>query len=148
VNGISRFATGFPVGIYQGNGDISLTGSSSDRPNRVGPIVTLDPRKLDASGGNRYFLASAFQENTTLGTFGTSSARFFHGPGVINTDFGMAKRIAITESMAVEFRGEFFNIFNHTQFGSPNGNISSSRFGLVGSAASPRIGQMSAKFYW
>ncbi|PYT27930.1 MAG: hypothetical protein DMG57_16600 [Acidobacteria bacterium] len=148
VNGISRFATGFPVGIYQGNGDISLTGSSSDEPNRVGPIVTRGPRKLDADGGNRYFLASAFQENTALGTFGTSSARFFHGPGVVNTDFGMAKRIAITESMAIEVRAEFFNIFNHTQFGNPSGNVSSSRFGLVGSAASPRIGQVSAKFYW
>ena len=95
-----------------------------------------------------YFLADAFQENTVLGTFGNSSRRFFHGPGIINTDFGMSKRIRITESLALEFRGEFFNIFNHTQFNNPNGNISSSRFGLVGSARAPRIGQLSAKFYW
>jgi hypothetical protein len=60
----------------------------------------------------------------------------------------MSKRIPITESMAVEFRGEFFNIFNHTQFGGPNGNASSSLFGVVTSARAPRIGQVSAKFYW
>lgn len=148
VNGITRFTTGFPIAIRQGNGDISLTGSNADQPNRVGPVTIVDPRNLDADGGNRYFLPDAFQENTVLGTFGNSSRRFFHGPGIINTDFGMAKRTRITESMAFEVRAEFFNIFNHTQFGSPSGNISSSRFGLVSSAAAPRIGQISAKFYW
>ena len=148
INGITRFTTGFPIAIRQGNGDISLTGSNADQPNRVGPVVIVDPRNLDANGGNRYFLADAFQENTVLGTFGNSSRRFFHGPGIINTDFGMSKRTRITESMAFEVRAEFFNIFNHTQFDNPSGNISSSRFGLVGSARAPRIGQVSAKFYW
>jgi hypothetical protein len=61
---------------------------------------------------------------------------------------GFAKRIAITESMAVELRGEFFNIFNHTQFNNPRGNASSDLFGAVTSARPPRIGQVSAKFYW
>jgi hypothetical protein len=148
VNGISRFSTGFPIGISQGNGDISLTGSASDEPNRVGPIVTLNPRNLDADGNNRYFLANAFAVNTVLGTFGNSNQRFFHGPGFLNTDLGAAKRIPITESMAIEFRAEFFNVFNHTQFSNPSGNISSSRFGVVSSANAPRIGQVSAKFYW
>jgi hypothetical protein len=66
----------------------------------------------------------------------------------VNTDFGMSKRIAITESTAVEFRGEFFNIFNHTQFNNPSGNFSSSQFGVVTGARPPRIGQVSAKFYF
>ncbi|HET9321884.1 MAG TPA: TonB-dependent receptor [Bryobacteraceae bacterium] len=148
VNGISRFTTGFPIQIRQGNGDISLTGSNADQPNRVGPVTILDPRNLDANGGNRYFLADAFQVNDVLGTFGNSSRRFFHGPGIINTDFGVAKRVPITESLALEFRAEFFNIFNHTQFNNPSGNISSSRFGLVSGAHDSRIGQISAKFYW
>jgi hypothetical protein len=148
VNGISRFTTGFPIQIRQGNGDISLTGSNADQPNRVGPVTIVDPRNLDANGGNRYFLADAFQVNDVLGTFGNSSRRFFHGPGIINTDFGVAKRVPITESLALEFRAEFFNIFNHTQFNNPSGNISSSRFGLVSGAHDSRIGQISAKFYW
>jgi hypothetical protein len=50
--------------------------------------------------------------------------------------------------MAVEIRAEFFNVFNHTQFGGPSGNISSSRFGLVSDTNEARIGQISAKFYW
>ena len=148
LNGITRFATGFPIAIRQGRGDISLTGSNADQPNRVGPVTIVDPRKLDADGGNRYFLPDAFQENTVLGTFGNSSRRFFHGPGIINTDFSLSKRTRITESMAFEVRGEFFNTFNHTQFNDPNGNISSSRFGLVSSSRDARIGQVSAKFYF
>jgi hypothetical protein len=148
VTGISRFSTGFPVNIRQGSGDLSLIGdNSNDEPNRVGPITIMDPRNLDPKGKNRYFLKNAFTSGP-YGTFGNSTRRFFHGPGILNTDFGMSKRIRITESTAAEFRGEFFNIFNHTQFNGPNGNFSSSNFGVITGAREPRIGQVSAKFYW
>jgi hypothetical protein len=95
-----------------------------------------------------YFLPSAFAKNTVLGTFGTANRRFFHGPGFNNTDFGLTKRTLITEKMAFEIRGEFFNVFNHAQFNNPGGNIDSSSFGIVTSARPPRIGQVSAKFIW
>jgi hypothetical protein len=45
-------------------------------------------------------------------------------------------------------RFEFFNIFNHAQFMNPDGNISDTNFGIVTQALDPRIGQVSAKFYW
>ena len=54
----------------------------------------------------------------------------------------------IREHMALQFRAEFFNVFNHTQFNNPNGNFNSSQFGLVTSAQNPRIGQLSLKFLW
>ena len=146
ITGISRFSTGFPITIRQGNGDLSLVGdNNNDEPNLVGSVVTQDPR---ITSSHIYFQKSAFAKNTILGTFGTAYRRFFHGPGILNTDFGMSKRVPITESMAVEFRGEFFNIFNHTQFNNPTGNISSGNFGNVTNARDPRIGQVSAKFYW
>ena len=148
INGISRFSTGFPIHISQSHGDLSLTGSSStDEPNRVGPVVIQDPRLAGPNGANTYFLPDAFTSDI-LGQFGNANQRFFHGPGILNTDFGMSKRIPITESMAIEFRGEFFNIFNHTQFANPSGDFSSSLFGVVTGARAPRIGQVSAKFYW
>jgi hypothetical protein len=56
------------------------------------------------------------------------------------------KNLQLTESKTLQLRGEFFNIFNHAQFSSPNGNITSSAFGLVTSAAAPRIGQVGIKF--
>jgi hypothetical protein len=90
----------------------------------------------------------AFAQNCVPGTFGTADRRFFHGPGFNNTDFGILKRTAINERFSFDLRFEFFNIFNHAQFMNPSGNISDSSFGIVTNARDPRIGQVSAKFYW
>ncbi len=148
VVGISRFSSGFPITLSQGSDDLSLTGdSSNDTPNLVGKVRTQDPRRLDANGANRYFFTDAFAPETYAG-FGTANRRFFHGPGILNTDFAFEKNTRITESMSVQFRAEFFNIFNHTQFNNPSGNFSSSNFGVVTNARDPRIGQFSAKFLW
>jgi hypothetical protein len=160
VQGITRFATGFPIQMNQGNDDISLAGSgNTDMPNLVGPVVTVNPRKVypdchaDPSNptvptSGCFFLPTAFAPNTTLGTFGTANRRFFHGPGFNNTDFGILKRTVIHENYAFDLRVEFFNIFNHAEFKNPSGNIDDSSFGVVTSARDPRIGQISAKFYW
>jgi hypothetical protein len=162
IQGITRFSTGFPIQLNQGSDDISLAGSSAtDMPNRVGPVVKWDPRKQNTTcpsfdpnfpsttGYGCYFLPSAFEPNTTLGTFGTANRRFFHGPGFNNTDFGITKRTVIKENFAFDLRFEFFNIFNHAQFKNPSGDINNTGgFGVVTSARDPRIGQVSAKFYW
>ncbi len=148
LNGISRFSSGFPITMRQGSGDQSLIGeSSTDTPDLIGKVQTQDPRKPGPNGPNTYFLPDAFASEQ-LGQFGTANRRFFHGPGILNTDLGLEKNTRITESMAVQFRAEFFNIFNHTQFNNPSGNYSSSNFGVVTSARDPRIGQLSLKFLW
>jgi hypothetical protein len=147
-NGITRFSTGFPIYIHQGSGDNSLIGeSSTDTPNLIGPVQIQDARNPGPNGPNTYFLPSAFTSEQ-LGQFGTANRRFFHGPGILNTDLGLEKDTRITERMNVEIRAEFFNIFNHTQFQNPDGNFSSSNFGVVTNARDPRIGQLSAKFNW
>jgi len=161
IQGITRFSTGFPVQMNQSDVDYSLYGSGgTDMPNRVGPVQIVDPRKVNTacptydptipgSGSGCYFLPSAFAVSTTPGAFGTANRRFFHGPGFNNTDFGILKRTQIKENYAFDIRFEFFNIFNHAQFENPGGNISDSgSFGIVTQARDPRIGQVSAKFYW
>jgi hypothetical protein len=154
IQGITRFATGFPIQMNEGNDDVSLADSSAtDMPDRVGPVVIVNPRKSNPNcpstdGTGCYFLPSAFAFNTTPGTFGTSNRRFFHGPGFNNTDFGILKRTTIHENYAFDLRVEFFNIFNHAQFKNPSGNINDSTFATVTSARDPRIGQVSLKFYW
>lgn len=166
LQGITRFSTGFPVLLNEPNDDTSLTGSpSTDMPDRVGNVQALNPRKANPAcptGDNTgcYFIppadptsctpsGGAFVINCSVGTFGTANRRFFHGPGFNNTDFGMLKHTQITESIAFDLRVEFFNIFNHTQFTNPGGNINdSSSFGIVTNTQAPRIGQISAKFYW
>ncbi len=147
VTGITRFSGGLPVGISQ-SGDYSLVGGeNTDVPDRVGNVVLQDPRKPGPNGANTFFLPDAFASGP-VGQFGNSNRQFFHGPGLNNTDFGLAKKTKIRESMAFEVRVEFFNIFNHAQFNNPDGNFTDSTFGVVTSARDPRIGQVSMKFYW
>jgi hypothetical protein len=54
--------------------------------------------------------------------------------------------VPFTESKSLQFRAEFFNIFNHTNFQLPQGDIINSSFGFVTSANDPRIGQLAIKF--
>jgi hypothetical protein len=80
-----------------------------------------------------------------LGGFGNANRQFFHGPGIDNFDISLMKTTKITESKAFEIRAEFFNVFNHTQFNNPDGDLNGN-MGVVSSARDPRIGQFSAKF--
>jgi hypothetical protein len=144
--GITRATTGFPILLFEGALDISLVGSANiDVPDVVGKVHTQDPRKPGPNGPNTYFFPDAFAAQA-LGTFGDANKRFFHGPGLFNTDFALEKSTAVTERTAVEFRAEFFNIFNHAQFNNPSGNFAAGNFGVVTSARDPRIGQLSLKF--
>ena len=139
-----------PVAISQNGDDVSLFGSgNTDVPNLVGKIHIQDPRKVDANGNHIFFNRDAF-DSGPVGAFGNASRQFFHGPGINNFDVGLMKRTAITESTALEIRAEFFNVFNHAQFNNPDGNFSifGDQMGAVTSAQAPRIGQLSAKFYW
>jgi hypothetical protein len=146
-NGIVHFVGGLPVALSQG-GDYSLTGSpNTDLPDVVGKVVIQDPRKPGPNGSNTFFLPDAFA-TPALGSFGNSSRQFFHGPGLNNFDVGLEKRTAITESIGFQIRMEFFNLFNHAQFKNPDGDHFNDTFGRVSSARAPRIGQLSAKFYW
>jgi hypothetical protein len=86
-----------------------------------------------------------------LGTPGTAKRRFFYGPGMDNYDMALLKTVRITESKSLQFRLETFNLFNHAQFFGPlavDGNIDSSTFGNVVSAAPPRLLQLGAKFFF
>lgn len=173
LQGITRFATGFPVQMGESNpinpgsplcpsdecvGDASLVGSpSTDMPNVVGPVHIQNPRATpgtwtyfnqSAFTGTQCALVSGVLTGPDCGSFGTANRRFFHGPGFNNTDFGITKVIPVTEAKSFEIRGEFFNIFNHAQFMNPSGDISSSSFGEITKARDPRIGQLSAKFVW
>jgi hypothetical protein len=139
VTGITRFATGFPVTLSESD-DASLCGcGGADVPNYSGqPIRFLDIRKT-----GQWFDASPFSPEVT-GVFGNSNRRFFHGPGINNWDFSLHKGTALTEKTNLEFRAEFFNVFNHAQFSGVSGDILGS-FGAVTSARAPRIGQLALK---
>jgi hypothetical protein len=55
------------------------------------------------------------------------------------------KTTSVTERVSLDFRVEFFNVFNHTQFDTPVGDVNAGNFGAVTGAADPRIGQAALK---
>jgi Carboxypeptidase regulatory-like domain len=152
LSGITHFSTGLPVTLVN-YGDNSLLGSEPNGVNNYGvdePDYAGGPLDLNHNpqNGKPYFNTSEFSENT-LGTPGTAKRRFFYGPGMDNYDMALLKNVRLTETKALQFRIEGFNIFNHAQFFGPqavDGNIDSSTFGQVINAAPPRLVQIAAKF--
>lgn len=146
LSGITRFASGFPVTMNEQD-DHSLLGTGAagiggdvDVPNFTpGNLEFNNPRK-----GDPYFNTSLFSPEQ-IGQFGNSKPRFFHGPGENNFDMALLKTFRLPESKSLEFRAEFFNVFNHTQFSLPSGNINSGTFGFVTQAQAARIGQLGLK---
>ena len=155
LSGITRFATGLPITLTESD-DASLIGANAaglDVPNYSGgkPVAYPNPRS-----GKPYFDVSLFTPED-LGHLGNSRRRFFHGPGLNNWDMSLAKVTKITESKQLELRFEAFNLFNHAQFGNPDGDISSGypayvngsnqggTFGVITSARDPRIMQIGAR---
>jgi hypothetical protein len=151
LSGITTFSSGIPVFIFE-NDDNSLLGTNNsgpiplgiDTPNYSGGSVQkLNPRKL----GNLYFNTSGFSAET-IGHLGTARRSFFQGPGINNFNTALSKNAKFFERYTLEFRAEFFNVFNHTQFESvpqSSGNFDSSEFGEAPAAADPRIGQLALK---
>jgi hypothetical protein len=148
VAGITSFVSGLPVTMAESD-DRSLTGTDSteapvDTP-QINPGQKIYYNKNPRSG-QPYFNPALFSLEP-LGAFGDSPRRFFHGPGLNNWDMTLTKITKVTESKSLELRLDAFNIWNHTQFLNPTGQINnSSQFGFVTTANPPRVLQIGAKF--
>jgi hypothetical protein len=76
----------------------------------------------------------------------TIGRNFFHGPGFWSVDFGLYKRLRISEETDFQIRGEFYNVFNHANLFVPGGvDISSTNF-VSAFKRGRRIIQLGAKF--
>jgi hypothetical protein len=148
LSGIINYSRGLPVYIYE-NDDNSLLGTDNsgplplgiDTPNYSGGKVGIkNPRN---SSGN-YFDISGFSDET-VGQLGTARRRFFSGPGIDNYNMSLLKDTKFFNRYTLQFRAEFFNVFNHTQFSTVSGNKNASQFGEATGAADPRIGQLALK---
>jgi hypothetical protein len=164
VSGITSFQTGFPIRItslsdteLQNSFDFEMPGE----PDLVGKFKTQDPRKAGCAIGtgptsgtgttcslvpNQFFDPNSFAFSA-LGTVGNAPRSICCGPSINNFDFALHKETPITEQTKVQFRAEFFNIFNHAQFQVPDGNITDGvTFGKVLKARDPRLIQLALKF--
>ena len=152
ISGITRASTGFPVTMHA-DGDLSLMGSIPNGVNNHSldlPDFKSGPLKLNGNprNGLPYFDTALFSDNA-LGTPGSSSRRFFHGPGTLNFDLALLRNVRLSERKTLQLRLETFNTFNHTQFFGPaavDGGVDTKLFGQVVNAAPPRLMQGAVKF--
>ena len=173
LNGIATFQSGNPFTIFS-NDNQSLQASGLDRADLVGKPHTFDPRTLrtfnDGSclgnpgvAGHFYFDPTAYNCVSVadfppgeappgvipLQSFGNSGRNSVRGPGINNVDLSIFKNFKFSERTNLQFRTEFFNAFNHTQF-LISGNSSTAfgftgSFGQVNQTRDPRIIQFALK---
>jgi hypothetical protein len=158
---IQRITTGFPIFPVDSSNPSGVAffnnASPLSRPNQAG-----DPFQPGAVSGNSgcgvtpptnlsssavYFNPCAFA-SAPAGQLGTANRAPLSGPDFVNTDFSVIKRFALPwENMGLDFRAEFFNLFNHAQFGQPGNDVNSPlSFGRINyTVNNPRLVQFGLK---
>jgi carboxypeptidase family protein/TonB-dependent receptor-like protein len=129
LNAILIWQSGFPFSVGSGR-DNSFSGVGGDLADFLGgnPNLSRDRSRNDQL--LQWFDTNRFTANT-VGTFGNSGRNIIRGPNFFNTDMGLLKQTPITERVGLQFRAEFFNIFNTPNFRLPNSNASSAQFGRI-----------------
>jgi hypothetical protein len=143
VNTVASFMTGnyFSVTVAGDRADVG--GFAFQRANRLcNGNVPRGQRTID-----RYFDTACFA-TTRLGTFGSSGRNIIEIPGLNNWDVSFLKNTPVNENVMLQFRAEFFNFFNHPQFGVPETSIDSRLVGQIRSARDARISQLALKLIW
>lgn len=143
LTAIANWRSGFPYSVFS-NQDNSFSGVFSDRADFIGGTASLDPGRPHGQLIQEYFNVNAFVPNA-IGTFGNSGKNILRGPRFFDTDLGLLKDFAIVERVKLQFRAEFFNVFNNVNFGQPQNYLGSSSTGQVTSAGNPRILQFALK---
>ena len=165
ISGITTFQAGFPIRVGSNN-DSELMNSFDfelpGKPDLIAPFHTQDPRKHGGYGFDptSFALPQQTADSTPLQLLGNAPRTICCGPGINNFDFSIQKITPLGEGKHIEFRAEFFNAFNHTQFLNADGNISDANlnddgtvnaqapgdFGRVKRARDPRNIQFALKF--
>ncbi len=145
---IERVSSGFPVPLidsFNQSGTTFNAGGNDNNFNRPDQVSGCDPYKAN-HGMHQWINASCFVAPAT-GELGNAARVPVVGPDFVNTDFSLVKQIALPgKETGLNFRAEFFNLFNHPELGSPVNDINASGFGAVNSTVNnPRLIQLALK---
>jgi hypothetical protein len=139
IDPIITWQSGFPFTVTSGV-DNSFSGVGSDRADYLGGgSAQLGYDRSHGQEVLQWFDTSKFAVNAP-GTFGNSGRDILRGPRFFNTDIGILKGTKINERMNLQFRAEFFDIFNNVNFQPPNSTISSATAGRITSVVLDNFG--------
>lgn len=117
---IEKATSGFPVFVYDSNNTSGANLENTNLQSFIRPNQTCNP-VLSNPTLAEWFNASCFSQPKP-GQLGNAGRTPLSGPDFVNTDFSVIKHFVLREGMRLDFRTEFFNLFNHPQFGAPGGN--------------------------
>jgi hypothetical protein len=133
AGGILQYASGPSQTIFGLNGGANVDGTGFQAPggiqgtgtntNQKPNLLLSDCRAHGAPEFQWYNPAAFTLDNYQIGTFGNERTGSCTGPGIANTDFSAYKNFKVTERVTVQFRMEFFNFFNKTQFRADQINV-------------------------
>jgi hypothetical protein len=147
---IERASSGFPVPLIDSNNQSGVyfqNGGNGNNWNRPNQVAGCNP--YSANHGNHQWINASCFVAAPAGELGNAARVPVVGPDFVNTDFSVIKQFAIHRAerdMGLNFRAEFFNLFNHPQYGMPVNDISATGFGAANSTVNnPRLVQLALK---
>lgn len=159
LSGITSFISGSSQTIRQNNDPFdsrfSPVGSPGVFPGGIGITQDTVPPRADVVPGvslngagnhTQFFNTAAFTD--AIGHFGTAGRGVLLSPGLENWDLAGIRNFKIKERASLQFRGEFFNAFNHTNLNNLQVNVDSSSFGQLTRSHNPRTIQLGLKLYF
>jgi hypothetical protein len=145
LSGTTSYTSGFPFTVFASSTmDFSGLNQFSDRVNlKPGVRAVL----TNMSNPDHAFDPTVFSF-PGAGSVGNVGRNTLIGPHFVSQDFAVLKNFPFAESRRVQFRAEFFNLFNHTNFKLPENRLDQSAVGKIGDAYDPRLIQLSLRFQW
>ena len=148
ASGFETVQSGAPVTAFAGQNtalDGNICGGSQLHPDQVGIIKRDHSSRADTVAG--FFNRAAFV-TPQIGTYGSAGRNIFSGPSLMSTDMAILKDIRVRESHRLQFRAEFFNLFNQVNFNNPVANLASATYGRITGSQAGRAIQFGLKYLW
>jgi hypothetical protein len=141
VNGVVTLESGMPFAITQATNFNAFAGFGTQRPMINGPAnLSADKRTVA-----RYINTSAFSITPQF-RLGNASRDPARGPAYRDLDLGLVKTTQFGERLALELRGELFNVTNTPAFAQPNATVGNANFGsITATTADPRVAQVAGR---
>lgn len=142
TDGIFSVQSGNPIDLSVGSSTLTGTNSAT----RPDVVAGCNPNNFNHTP-KEWFNTSCFSDNF-LGRFGDAGRDIVIGPGEVEFDPSLLKNFVFKESRYLQFRAEFFNVFNHPNFDNPTTTETSSTFGRITSAGvqDPRLTSRQIQF--
>lgn len=138
ISGTTRMQTGPPLTLLVSNSQLDQ--GEANRPDRIAKGTLTNPTP------QRWYDVSAFPlVPSSAFRFGNSGRNVLDGPGLVDVNVSLIKRLQLRERMQLQIRAEAFNAINHPNFNLPNQNVNAPAGGTITAARNARLFQLSLR---